>query len=175
MTFVNELKLLEYNTAMTPYERKAIELKYEGHTYRQISQAIGGKLSEGSLKNLFMVDGRLYLPYLQFEAERNKMMEQEARQAFKKDLNFAAKIMRTILQQALKRKDFKLALETIKEQMDRAGFVVTRKTEIETTNKGKRIENYEQFCAELQAMGIDPTTGLRTRKAEVEPDKILRS
>lgn len=147
---------------MNNYHRKAIELKYKGYTHVEISKAIGGKLTPGTLDHHFASDGMLYLPYLEYSARQGKFIEDQVRDEFKEQARYASKIMRTLLQAALKAKDYRAALEIIKEQLDRAGVVTVKKSQVNVTdNKDKEISTYEQYTKELERMGIDPGTGLR--------------
>lgn len=142
---------------MTQYHQKAIELKYSGHTYKEIEKALGGKMTDSTLKNYFAEDGMLFVPYLAYEAKQNKWAEEHSRQEHKRLSAFTAKIRSTILKQALKSKDFRLVLDIVKDIDDRAGNVVVRKTEVK--EERKPIETYEEYVAECTRLGVDPRTG----------------
>lgn len=155
---------------MTIYDLKAIELRYQGQTYRQISKALGGKISEGVLRKLFMVDGRLYLPYLEYEAKMNNSNEEEARSRYKKMLGWSWKMQQDLLKKAIKAGDFRLAFDIIKDMNDRGGLVVIRKSEVNVTEQDARPISRTQFFEELTRMGIDPRTGLRVDSDAVKAD-----
>lgn len=153
---------------MTIYEKKAIELRYRGETYRNISKALGGKVSDGVLRQWFATDGKLYIPYLEYCSQNDAFVESQVRQEYKNFARQSMRLMRMLLGEALKIKDFKLALEIIKDINDRAGVVVVRKTEVNLEDKRtETINSYEQFVSELKRLGIDPRTGLRVAKAPV--------
>lgn len=166
---------------MNKFEMKAIELHYEGASYREISQAIGGRLTEKVLKNYFSIGGRLYLPYLEYEGRQNKERQQGISSRMRAKLSYLDKVMDSLLQGALKRKDYKLAFEIVKEQMDRAGFVVDRKIKVETDQREVAgFETYEQYADACRRLGIDPETGLSSRlssagNAQGEEKKTLRA
>lgn len=157
---------------MKKWEQEAIRLKYEGKTYRQIadelSKLVGFTVTESTLKQCFMVDGRLYLDYLEYEVVQNQYTEETARQAYKKMASWVPLAEKQLYKEALKAKDFRLAWDILKNINDRAGIVVIRKSEVNVDEtRRKPIETYEQFLAELKRSGIDPRTGLRMAKAEV--------
>lgn len=146
---------------MTRYHQKAIELKYAGQTYKEIEKALGGKLTAGTLADYFATDGMLYIPYLEYEARQNKFIEEEVRKDFRVQAQYASKIMRSILQQALKAGDYVAALQIVKEQLDRAGIVTIKKSEVNVKDEPQKEMTYEQYVAELTRLGIDPRTGFR--------------
>lgn len=153
---------------MTIYHKKAIELKYRGYTYREISKHLNGKLSEDALKRCFQMDGSLYFDYLEYEAQQNKWTDENSRQDYKRLAAHTSKIQQSLLKQAIKSGDYRLAWDIIKDINDRAGLVVVRKSEVNVeTKEAKPIDNYEQFAKELRRLGIDPGTGLRVAAPEV--------
>lgn len=151
---------------MTIYHQKAIQLKYEGQTYRQISQAIGGKISAGTLQNYFSDSGMLRLPYLEYEARQNHFREGEVRNDFKRQASYASKIMNGVLQKALKKGDMRLVFDILKEQLDRAGIVSVQKKEMTQRAKGntyREPKTEEEMLAMYAKGNIDPTTGMGLR------------
>lgn len=147
---------------MNLYHQKAIELKYQGMTYPEISVAMGGKIKVNQLKHLFEHGGYLFLDYLKYEAQMNKVRAKSVHEAFEKDCLIAAAIMRSLLQKALKEGNIKMAFEILKEQMDRSGFVVVRNVSLATkAGEGRKPQTYEEFKAECARQGIDYNTGLR--------------
>lgn len=148
------------------YHQKAIELKYKGHTYREISKAIGGRISEGVLRKYFTIDGKLYIPYLTFEAAQNSFREEDIRTQFKRQAQRVYRIWDSLIQKALEAGDYQLAFNITKEQLDRAGIVTVRKAEVNVEQKNTTvIETHEQYLSELERLGIDPETGLRVARA----------
>src|SRR5258706_11681470 len=132
---------------MTKLQADLIALKYKGYTYREISKHRGDKPSEGTIKQLFSQNGSLYIPYLQYVAEMDEFKENETKKSFMRDLAIAPTLMRGMLQRALKRHDDRLAFQILKEQMDRAGFVVTRSIAVDAREEAKRKpQTYEEFC-----------------------------
>lgn len=150
--------------------QKAIELRYQHVKYEDISKALGGKIKTERLRHLFEEGGILYFDYLQYEAKMNRVANEAMADEFAKDSVVAAEIMRGLLQKAIKRGDIKTAFEILKEQMDRSGFVVIRKTKLDTTTRERKPQTYEEFRAECERQGIDPDTGLR-RRTDVEETK----
>ena len=149
--------------ALNQYEQKALELKYRGSTYREISKAIGGKLTEKTLETYFSVEGKLWLPYQEYCASLNAFSEDEIRKDFKRGAQYAYKIKQIILQKALAKGDYVLANRVASDILDRAGLVIVRKAEINVDNKIQEtpIETYEQYASKLRGIGIDPRTGFR--------------
>lgn len=153
---------------MKELEQKAIQLRYEGATYKEISKALGGRFSEGTLRHLFASDGLWYMDYLTYEAERNKFNEEEVRSKYKKMLGWTWKIQQELLQHAIKDKDYRLAWNIIQDINDRAGLVVVRKSEVNVKDEPARPISNKEFFAELARLGIDSRTGLRLGIAEDE-------
>lgn len=154
---------------MTIYHRKAIELKYAGCTYREISKSLGGKLTETSLKKYFEVGGTLYLPYLEHEARMNAWTEENSRQDYKKLASYTSKVEKSLLKTAMRKGDYRLAFDILKDINDRAGLVVIRQTQVNIDeNKSKAINTYEHFLSELKRSGIDAGTGLRVAETKME-------
>lgn len=146
---------------MNIYEKKAIELRYMGYTYPKIAEAIGNKISISTLRQWFMMGGRLYHDYLSYQDQQDKFTEEDVRSQFKKAARHGVKVMETILQKALAKGDYKLALEVVKEQMDRGGVVTVRQSKVNIEDERKTKLTDEQYLQELQRLGIDRTTGLR--------------
>lgn len=143
---------------MKIYHEKAIDLKYQGYTYKYISKAINYKISEPVLRRYFSIEGMLYVPYLEYEARQNHWNEQNAKNEYMRMAAYTAKIIKDILKQALVRHDLRLALSIVKYIDDMAGIGITREKIKEERN---RFETYEDFLAECKRVGIDPKTGFR--------------
>ena len=111
---------------MTLLKTKLIELKFEGYTYRQISEAVGGRPSEGYIKRLFARDGTLYIPYLEFQQTMSKRMLKESRKKFQKKLAIIPPLLDDMLQACLKEHKDRRALRIACEIADRAGAVSWR-------------------------------------------------
>lgn len=151
---------------MTIYQQRAIELKYKGYTYREISKSMDGKISESMLAKYFKVDGKLYLPYLEYEARMNNWNEETAKTQYKSMLGWTWKMQQQLLKQAFKVKDYRLVRDIINDINDRAGFVVVRKSQVNVKDdREDKLETYEQFTEILRERGIDPRTGLRMATA----------
>ncbi len=162
---------------MNSYHRKAIELKYNGQTYKEIEKSLGGKISEGVLKKLFATDGTLYIPYLQFEGEMNQWAQENTKKDYQRMAAYTAKIQRTILQKALKQGDLRLAFDILKDINDRAGLVIVRKRETEKSEESRRILTDEEYKQKLVELDMDPITGLNLsyikRLSPEERDEII--
>lgn len=151
---------------MKRWEKEAIRLKYNGKTYREIATSLSKMFSvhivEGSIRNLFAIDGRLYLDYLEYEVLQNNYTDETARQQYRQMASWTPKAEKQLYKEAMKHGDYRLAWDILKNINDRAGLVVIRKSEVNVDDQsGKRIETYEQFVQELQRNGIDPRTGFR--------------
>lgn len=150
---------------MTIYHQKAIELKYKGNTYAEISKALGGKISEGTLKQYFMVDGLLYLPYAEYESRLNGWTEEHARKEYKRLAGHMSKVKLALLQKAIKIGDLRLAYDIARDVEDRSGLVVVKKTEVKDEREKGELTN-EQLAEQLHGMGIDSRTGLSLRSTK---------
>lgn len=149
-------------TFLTDLHNKAIELKFKGYTYSQISKQLDGKISEGVLKNHFSLNGLLYEAYLDFITRRNEIIDQEVRAEYKRMAGYSVKIIKALLQNALKEHNWRLAFDIQKDILDRAGITAYEKTRIETRQEAPtRFMTREDLNAELIRQGIDPATGLR--------------
>lgn len=158
---------------MKRWEHEAIRLRYNGKTYREIagelSRLYGMTIVESSIRGLFMVDGRLYLDYLEYETKQNDYTDETSRQQYKQMAAWVPKAEKQLYKEALKKEDYRLAWDILKNINDRAGVVVVRKTEVTTDDKTtKRIDSFEQFLEVLKRTGIDSRTGLRVGNAEME-------
>jgi hypothetical protein len=149
---------------MKRWEEEAIRLKYNGKTYREIADVLSKlyqfKLSESTIKHLFMITGRLYLPYLNYETKENQWSELHSRQEHKRLSAATANVRQQLLKEALKAKDFRLALDIVKDIDDRAGNVVVKKTINKEEPKG--AQTYDDYLTECQRLGVDPKTGFPT-------------
>lgn len=140
---------------MNKLHQQAIELKYEGKTYQEISDLLDGKFTLGTLKKYFAYDGVLHLPYLEYEAEHNQWNEQEIRKEFQRMTMYSAKIMKDLLQGSLVSHDFRLTLKILKEIMDRAGITVQRMSEAQMEEEAMDTSE-EAIDQRLREAGIDP-------------------
>lgn len=157
---------------MKKWEQEAIRLKYQGKTYQEIAKEISKlcriTIHEQTMKNAFTVDGRLYLDYLKYEGAQNNWTDEHSRQEYKRLAAETSAIQEQLLKQAMKKGDFRLAWDIVKDINDRAGLVVVRKSEVNVDDQRERpIENYEQFVQDLERQGIDPRTGLRVATPSV--------
>lgn len=167
---------------MNLYHHKAIELKYQGYNYREISKTIGGKISEGGLRNYFAVDGKLYMAYLEYEAEQTGFRDEETRNEFRRQASYAGKVMQSILERSLRRGNDKLAFEILKEQLDRAGIVVVKQSlekEIirEDGSSDPHSMTDEELKKALEKEGVCYYTGLslhsmRSKSPEKKEERI---
>lgn len=159
---------------MKRWENEAIRLKYNGRTHRQIADEVskltGIHVTESTIRTYFSVDGRLYLPYLEYEGRQNQWTEEDIRKELKRDAQNAVKMLRSILQKAIKAGEWQVALNIMKEQMDRGGVVTIKKSEINVESNSKQPLTYEQYLKESARLGIDPRSGLRVSKTPVVAD-----
>ena len=154
---------------MNAYHKKAIELKYAGNTYDEISRALGRKFSVNTLKHHFALDGLLYLPYLEYEARQNGWNEETAKKEYKRLAGHMSKVKLSLLKRAIDTGDLRLAYDIARDVEDRAGLVVVRKTEVKDERPKGELTN-EQLADQLRGMGIDPRTGLSVRSTKTTPN-----
>jgi len=157
---------------MKRWENESIRLKYEGKTYREIAKEVSkltgiSGVTEGTIKNYFAVDGKFYLPYLEYSARRNEQTEDEIRKELKRDAEKAVRVLRSLLQSAIKDKQWQVALNIAKEQMDRGGVVTIKKSEINVDNRTTQPLTYEQYIKECARLGIDSRSGLRVSTSQM--------
>src|SRR3990167_6849192 len=95
------------------WEQTCLQLKYEGKTYRELADQVYKitkiKVSQGTIENYFAVDGKFYLPYMQYEAEQNNWNADHAKQQYKRLGAYTDKIKVSLLKLAIKTKDYRLA------------------------------------------------------------------
>lgn len=151
----------------TKYHYLAIELKYEGKTYEEISRALKGAIEPRSIANWFNKDGLLYLDYLEYAERKNRERQAESASIFSKEVANASKVIINALTHAVKNKNDDKAVEYAKEILDRAGLVVVRRSEIKSESKPSEPMTYEEFIAECERQGIDPSSGVRKTAAEM--------
>lgn len=150
----------------------AIELKYKGYSYQEIVRNITKihkmHLSETTLRTYFSVDGKLYIPYLEYEARMNEWNEEHSKAEHKRMSAYTARVRSSLLKKAIKEGDYRLALDIIKDIDDRAGNVVVRKSQVNVTEEQQKPMSHEEFVKELARLHINPRTGLRMGTAKME-------
>lgn len=149
---------------MTIYHDKAIQLKYEGYTYAEISKMLGGKISVNTLEHLFMRDGVLYIPYQEYRAKMEKWSEDKAREDLKREASYGGQILKEILAQAMAVGNLELALATVKTILGLAGIVEEKRLKV---IEEKHYDSTDELIQELKANGIDPLTGLTERASQL--------
>ena len=145
---------------MNNLHQKAIELKYAGKTYSEISLMLEGQLTEGTLKQYFSEEGLLFIPYAEFELELNKRRLEESTNLFQKNATKASQALIDGLDRAVLAKNDKLIINYATVILDRAGLIVERdrRSKKEETS---RFETYEEFVEFCNRNNLDPNTGLR--------------
>lgn len=150
---------------LNKYEKKAIELRYNGYTYGEIEKALGYKIPKGTLQNWFMNGGRLYASYLQYIQQIDQITTDEVVKEFRRDSAHAPTMFRSLYQLAVKAKDYTLAYRIVCEQLDRAGIVTVHKVETKQTYKAPEKQlTMEQLYEQLRQQGIDPLTGIAVKR-----------
>jgi hypothetical protein len=149
---------------MNQLHQLAIELKYEGKVYEEISQALNNKLTAGTLKKYFSEGGLLQVPYLEYQELQTKLRHKEARNLFKSHVSKAAKVITDTLDNAIHNGDNKLAVQAAEKVLDRAGFIIPTKIDSETTDardpKDMTQEELHAYVKETTVgRGKDPVTG----------------
>jgi hypothetical protein len=103
-------------------DEQILFLKYKKFTYREISQALGGKISEDMLKQHFCKEGRLYEPFLRYKKELDKMSYEVMTNTFRKTAPIAVMMMKDLLQKSLQEGKLRLTFNIINGILDRAGI-----------------------------------------------------
>lgn len=142
----------------------AIELKYEGFSYEQISEKMGGKFTTGTLGQYFHKDGILYIPYLQYEAEQNKKRMEDGRTLLQKEVPKAIKVLIDALSNSQFMGKDDRSVELAEKILDRAGLTVIQRARIDKNNNPKELSD-DELSRTLGGSGLDPQTGLTVRKA----------
>lgn len=150
---------------LNKYEKKAIELKYNGYTYGEMSKTMGNKIASGTLRNWFSHGGKLHVPYLQFVEQMDQITTDDVVKEFKRDAARAPVMFRSLYQLAVKAKDYTLAYRIACEQLDRAGIVTVHKVETKQTYKAPEKQlTMEQLYEQLRQQGVDPLTGIAVKR-----------
>lgn len=100
---------------MNKLHQQAIELKYDGLTYKEISGSLGGKLSENTLKSYFAVQGQLYDSYLEYESIQNRLRQIESGTALQKKSLRAVQIIIDAMEKAVENGDNDRAVKYAKD------------------------------------------------------------
>lgn len=160
-------------------EQKAIELKYQGYSYRQIADEL--KIDKSTVDHWFAVDGKLYFSYLEYAAKQNQVREEQGTNMLKGKieemitvlLNTVALLLNKA-KEAVSNKKIDEAIKYYKEAsvyaekiLDRAGMTVINRSEIKTHAATKQLSDAE-LRARLLKLGINPETGLPVRTTEAQ-------
>lgn len=142
-----------------------IELRYQGKTYQEIANAINREFKKNysaqTLRRRFAMDGTLYLPYQEYAAKQEEFVEEDIRNRYKAMAGWADKVMRSLVQGAIKKGDLATAHRILQDINDRAGVVVIRKSQINIKEEKRGNLSDAEFSKELTRFGIDPRTGVR--------------
>lgn len=147
---------------MDSIHQQAIELKYQGLTHQEISDALGGKLTKGTLDVYFSRDGLLSFPYLEYQAKQNDQRVSEGKDTLKKEALNATQAIVEVMQNARKQGKDTIVLKSAQAILDRAGIPVSKGNEhVKKDEKFSTGEAYEDFIKEMKEKGIDLVTGIR--------------
>lgn len=143
------------------YHQKAIELRYKGYSYNAIEEALGFKFSISTLQKYFMFGGMLHVPYLQFCQKMDQLTIDDVRKELKRDAAYAPKLIRGILQKALKQGNLELAYKIITDYLDRTGVPIVKaiQKEEKPAEPAKHLTK-EELHERIRESGTDPLTGL---------------
>ncbi len=145
--------------------RKMIELKYLGKTSQEIANIVNRefnrKYSSFAIRKRFQMDGTLYLAYQEYAAKQEEFTEEDIRNRYKAMAGWADKVMRSLVQAAIKKGDLATALRVLQDINDRSGNVVVRKSQINVKEEKRGNLSDVEFSKELTRFGIDPRTGVR--------------
>ncbi len=122
--------------------QSAIELRYEGLTYREISEKLGNGLSELTLRHYFARDGQLHDTYEEYEDDQNKLRCKEAKTLLRRETIHAARALINTLNRAEEKEDYALILKVAAMILDRSGLRIP-KDELGGTEPGDYAEQKE--------------------------------
>lgn len=147
---------------MNKNHRLAIELKYEGMTYKRISKLLDRKFTAGTLKKYFSRNGMLYNEYINYVNEHNQIRMQEASVLIKRSTRKAAEAITGTLEKAIRENKYNIVLKSAQVILDRAGMPTPRWTKEDgLNNEEKKVLSDEEYERQLLSIGIDPRTGRR--------------
>ena len=156
---------------MNHFQQKAIEMKYQGYTYKEIADAMGNKVSWHTIESWFRHGGMLDFDYHHYVARVLEKRIDEAREDIKKSAAIGGELLDELLKQSMQSGDLHLAFKIVVKQLALAGIVEPKYNQL--PNDEKHYETVEQLVADLEAAGIDPLTGLTIRaKQLLEEGKI---
>lgn len=118
---------------MNKLRQQAIELKYEGMTYEEISTTLTGKLSINTLKSYFAVKGQLYDSYLEYESIQNKIRQMESGTMLQKKSSRAAQIIIDAMEKAVEDGDNDKAVKYAKDVLNLATSASERESQIKNS------------------------------------------
>lgn len=151
--------------ALNQEQTLMINLKYLGKTSQEIANVINKRFNKNytalAIRKRFIMDGSLYLPYQEYAAKQEEFVEEDVRKRYRGMANWGDKVMRSIVQIALKKGDLRTALAAIQDINDRAGVVVIRKSQVNIKEEKRGNLSDAEFSKELTRFGIDPRTGVR--------------
>lgn len=154
---------------------KAMELKYIGKEYKEI--AIECATTEGVVKQWFMVDGELYLPYLKYATKQSEKMQELGTTILKSQIEKLIGIMTKTVELYLKAAEkarnenkpddeikwHEKATGLAERILDRAGLSTINKSQtLPPDNDAKSLPD-EQLRKYFTDRGLDADTGLPNR------------
>lgn len=144
---------------------RMIELKYLGKASQEVANIINRefdkKYTAHAIRQKFQMDGTLYLAYQEYAAKQEEFVEEDIRKRYLAMANWGDKVMRSLVQKAIKKGDLATALRVLQDINDRAGLVVIRKSQINIKEEKRGNLSDAEFSKELTRFGIDPRTGVR--------------
>ena len=143
---------------MNRFQHKAIEMKHQGYTYKEIADALEGKVSWHTIESWFRQNGILFIEYRQYVARMEEYALSEARERIKLSASIGGELLDELLKQAMESGDLHLAFKIVVKQLTLAG-IVEPKSQPEPTEQLPTLTD-EEFHAKLEELGIDPKTGL---------------
>jgi len=147
---------------MNSLHQKAIELKYEGNTYQEISSILGGEFTEGTLKQYFSENGILYLSYIAYAESMSEKALRESIALLRKTSEKASYALVNGLERAISNQDDTLILKYSTLILDRSGLGLDNLERILKKEESRRFKTYEEYAVYCNQVGIDPSTGLRS-------------
>lgn len=149
---------------MNKKQYQAIVLRYEGKTYEEISQALNGYYTSGTLKQYFSSDGLLYSDYLDYELTQNKLRLEESKRILQRTTVVAVEAIVGVLKGAVASGDGRLALKAAEIVLDKTGLAIVDKDE----HEDKQVLSDEELFAVIAERGINPDTGLPLEVDELQ-------
>lgn len=141
---------------MNQFHQLAIELRYEGKTYEDISKALEGNLAVGTLKQYFAEDGLLDYEYHRYAEQQSKARRDLGLDILKSQVKKAATVIVEALNKALEQGDYTKAVKYAEIILDRVGILGVEAPKDQITDGKIKMMSNDEFRDYLIENGINP-------------------